>query len=454
MAIFSLNHRPVGRSTHAPGTACAHARYITRESAMSELIGRVPDGYEMNRTGVMNWLHDGELADRSNARVCDKFIVALPLELSPDERSELLRDFIREIGAENVGWTAAIHAKGEDEQNPHAHVIVRDRDLDTGKRVLGTSEKDSTQRIRVTWAEVTNRALERAGVEARIDHRSHAERGIEELPGIHLGPAAHMEARGIPTERGEHLRDIKAANHELREAYSAVREAEQIVRQAAEREPKRIEFKAFSTEIDAAEKELRATFNAGREAREGMREPEAVVRHETGIVRDIRTEAEHDMREQLRTKNAGWFGLWRTSEQRAADTEAKKNVTFTREKEQKTKVFYERPEVIERLQRDYNERKTLVQQGDAAVNKLMRISDARSSLGKILENCRFVGLNSLPEPQAKDTVQRIHEFESTAKQELTRDDRAQQLQQRALEREEQRRIQQVIMRDHGPSISR
>jgi hypothetical protein len=82
-----------------------------------------------------------------------------------------------------------------------------------------------------------NLCQERAGLEARVDHRSHAERGIEELPGIHLGPAAHMEARGIPTERGEQLRDIKAANHELREAYSALAEAERIVRQAAEREP-------------------------------------------------------------------------------------------------------------------------------------------------------------------------------------------------------------------------
>jgi hypothetical protein len=453
MAIFSLNHRPVGRSTHAPGTACAHARYITRESAMSELLGRVPDGYEMNRTGVMNWLHDGELTDRSNARVCDKFIVALPLELSPDERTELIRDFIREIGAENVGWAAAIHAKGEDDQNPHAHVIVRDRDLDTGKRVLGTSEKDSTQRMRVAWAEVSNRALERAGVEARIDHRSHAERGIEELPGIHLGPAAHMEERGIPTERGEHLRDIKAANHELREAYSAVREAEQIVRQAAEREPKRIKIKAFSAEIDAAEKELRAVFNAGKEAREGMREPEAIVRQETSIARDIRAEAEHNMREQLHAKNAGWFGLWRTSEQRAADTETKKHVSFTREKERQTQTFYNRPDVLEQLQRDYDERKTLVQQGDSALKKLMRISDARSSLRKTLEDSRFVGLDSLPEPQAKDPVQRMHEFERTARQELTRDDRAQQLQQREREREEQRRIERAIMRDRGPSIS-
>ena len=35
---------------------------------------------------------------------------------------------------------------------------------------------------RAAWADVVNRALEREGVEDRIDHRSHAERGIDEKP--------------------------------------------------------------------------------------------------------------------------------------------------------------------------------------------------------------------------------------------------------------------------------
>lgn len=454
MAIMSFHHRPVGRSTHAAGTACAHARYITRDSALSELIGQVPDGYAMNRTGVMNWLHDGELADRSNARVCDKFIVALPLEISPEQRTQLVRDFIQEIGANKVGWAAAIHAKGEDAENPHAHIIVRDRDLETGERILGTRAKDSTQRMRVAWADVTNRALERAGLEERVDHRSHAERGIEELPGIHLGPAAHMEARGITTERGEHLRDIKAANHELREAYSAVTEAERIVRLAAEREPKRISFPEFNAEIDKHVTDLRAHYSAGTVAHAGMREPEALVREQTTVASNARAQAEHEMREQLTTQNAGWFGLWRTSEQREADTEAKTHVAEMREKERQIQAYYAQPDVFSELQRDYHERKTLVQRGDAALKSLRDISDARSKLGKTLEDCRFVGVDTLPEPKSKNTVQRIREFEGTAKQELTRDDRAEQLRQRELEREEQRRIERAAARVRGPSMSR
>lgn len=43
---------------------------------------------------------------------------------------------------------------------------------------------------RATWADVANRHLERTGHEERIDHRSHAERGLLERPTIHEGVVA------------------------------------------------------------------------------------------------------------------------------------------------------------------------------------------------------------------------------------------------------------------------
>ena len=45
MAIFSLSHNPVGRSTHAAGTAGAHARYVTRDGAAGLILGEhMPTG--------------------------------------------------------------------------------------------------------------------------------------------------------------------------------------------------------------------------------------------------------------------------------------------------------------------------------------------------------------------------------------------------------------------------
>lgn len=77
-------------------------------------------------------------------------------------------------------------------------------------------------RWRSAWADVTNRYLERAGAEARIDHRSHADRGILEQPTIHEGVTARaMEQQGFIADRCELNRQIKADNKLLRELRSA-----------------------------------------------------------------------------------------------------------------------------------------------------------------------------------------------------------------------------------------
>lgn len=74
---------------------------------------------------------------------------------------------------------------------------------------------------RSAWADVTNRSLERVGAEARIDHRSHAERGIPEQPTIHEGVTARaMEQQGFIADRCELNRQIKADNKLLRELRS------------------------------------------------------------------------------------------------------------------------------------------------------------------------------------------------------------------------------------------
>ena len=71
---------------------------------------------------------------------------------------------------------------------------------------------------RKAWADVTNLYLERAGRAERIDHRSNAERGIDEIPTVHMGVAAcQMEKKGIATEKGELNRNIQKANRLIRE---------------------------------------------------------------------------------------------------------------------------------------------------------------------------------------------------------------------------------------------
>jgi DNA repair exonuclease SbcCD ATPase subunit len=66
---------------------------------------------------------------------------------------------------------------------------------------------------REQWAVQANHALERAGREERIDHRSLADQGSERLPQVHLGPhAAALEKRGVATEKGDHNRAVVEHN--------------------------------------------------------------------------------------------------------------------------------------------------------------------------------------------------------------------------------------------------
>ena len=84
---------------------------------------------------------------------------------------------------------------------------------------------------RKAWADATNRFLERAGTEERVDHRSHAERGLDEQPTVHEGVAARaLEAAGIVSDRCELNRQIKADNLLLRTLKAQVKKLLSVVK--------------------------------------------------------------------------------------------------------------------------------------------------------------------------------------------------------------------------------
>ena len=83
---------------------------------------------------------------------------------------------------------------------------------------------------RAAWADVSNRCLERAGQEERIDHRSNAARGLDEIPTIHEGVAAQaLERKGIISDRCEINRQIKADNALLRELKAEIKKLAALV---------------------------------------------------------------------------------------------------------------------------------------------------------------------------------------------------------------------------------
>lgn len=206
MAIYSCNLRSIGRTTHAAGTAGAFLRYIARPEADPELLaGHMPSDPKAARA----WMDEQERGDRKNARVIDKIRIALPRELNAQQRADLVREFMADLTGGRVPWYAAIHQSGQDAHNPHVHIALRDRDIETGKRVLRLSDnaKDRTKAglpgpkavdwVRGRWEAVCNRALAQAGHAARIDRRTLEAQGIDRAPAIHIGPGAARVEEGV-----------------------------------------------------------------------------------------------------------------------------------------------------------------------------------------------------------------------------------------------------------------
>lgn len=186
------------------------------------------------------WNEAERAEPRANGRLATELELALPHELSEAARKELLHEYLGSI-VERYGVAAdvAIHAPGEgrDHRNIHAHALLTHREIGAEgfedianprmvtKKVKGVEKEIEIAGIAATpadiralrqeWEHAVNRAYERAGLDIRVDHRSHEERGIEQEPTQHLGPSATaMERRGADSERGEANREITQRNAE------------------------------------------------------------------------------------------------------------------------------------------------------------------------------------------------------------------------------------------------
>lgn len=183
-----------------------------------------------------------------NAQLAREIEISLPAELGRKDQITLVRAYVRDtFVASGMCVDFSIHDKSDG--NPHAHIMLtlrpltergewgakcrKEYDLDErgqrvplpgggfkSHRVNTTDWNDSGEAEvwRAAWADACNRALEQIGRPERIDHRSYARQGIQQVPTVHMGIAAtQMERRGIPTEKGDVNREIAAQNRLLKE---------------------------------------------------------------------------------------------------------------------------------------------------------------------------------------------------------------------------------------------
>jgi len=268
VAIFHLTAKPISRAEGRSSTAAAAYRAgvkitdertgetfdFTRKGGVEHAELILPGGATADRGEFWNKVEKHH--KRGDAVLVREVEVALPSELTPEQRQALAVGYAREL-ADRYGVAAdvAIHApnKDGDERNHHAHIMLSachvQPDGTLGKKAVELDPihcqkhkiENMVARERVRWGELANAALERHGHDARIDHRSHAERGIEAEPTQHLGVAAVGFERRTGQKSDKRLRDEASAVAvaEARvEAVSLKREAAVVeaVIQTAERE--------------------------------------------------------------------------------------------------------------------------------------------------------------------------------------------------------------------------
>ena len=236
MAIYHFSAKVISRANGS--SAVASAAYRSAERLHDERLDRDHDF--TNKAGVVHsevMLPDGapeRLGDRStlwneveatelrkDAQLSREVEFAIPRELNQQQGIDLARDFVQPefvdrgmIADLNVHWDIGADGLAK----PHAHVMLTLREVGEdgfGAKVRDWNKTELVQQWREHWADHVNERLALLDIDARIDHRSLADQGIELEPQNKIGPAAsRMERDGLEPERiAEHC-DIARRNGE------------------------------------------------------------------------------------------------------------------------------------------------------------------------------------------------------------------------------------------------
>ncbi len=259
MAIYHLHAKAISRASGQSAVAAAAYRagerlhdertneakdYSRRRGVEFAGIFAPKDAPEWSRDRAALWNAVEKAETRSNSRLAREIEIALPHELTPEQRRYLVQDFIKEnMTRKGLIADVAIHApdrKG-DERNHHAHILFTTRAITPDgfdkHKLRELDDKATLQHWRESWESHANRHLERWGYEERVSCKTLEAQGIDREATRKLGEAAtHLERQGTHTERGDENRAIQSRNAERE---SLKREAE-IINLEIEREKRRL----------------------------------------------------------------------------------------------------------------------------------------------------------------------------------------------------------------------
>lgn len=236
MAIYHFSAKVISRANGS--SAVASAAYRSASELHDDRLGRdhdfsnkagvvhseimLPEGAPErlnDRATLWNEVEAGE--KRKDAQLAREVEFSIPREMNQQQGVQLARDFVEKQFVErgmvadlNVHWDM-----GKDGQpKPHAHVMLSMREVGPegfGQKVREWNSNALLKEWREAWADHVNERLAALDIDARIDHRSLQDQGIELEPQHKIGPAAsRMPEQGLEAERVEDHARIARENGE------------------------------------------------------------------------------------------------------------------------------------------------------------------------------------------------------------------------------------------------
>ena len=244
------------------GKAAPHALYIAREEKYAKPDDDLEKLEFKGHGNMPSWAQDrpsffwkmSDEHERKNGTTYREHVISLPRELTPNERHDLVKDWIEQEINDKHAYQYAIHNPPaiDGKEQPHVHLMFSERLRDGIEREpdlyfkrhnaknpeRGGAKKANTPKLsadrkaelvaqRDRWEQLCNKHLELSGSDARISMKSLKEQGIEREP-------FNLTMKQIKSDRYESVyKDLKQAE---RSSKLATEDVEDLIDVAAELE--------------------------------------------------------------------------------------------------------------------------------------------------------------------------------------------------------------------------
>ncbi|HCE8954498.1 TPA: MobA/MobL family protein [Raoultella ornithinolytica] len=243
MAIFHMSAQTITRSKGHSSVAAAAYRHgekltdehtgeihdYSKKKGISDSVILIPESADrkfLKPAYLWNTIEKSE--KRKDAQLAREFNIALPVEMTDEQKKALAIDFCQEHFVKN-GMIADIAFHKLDSDNPHFHVMLTTRSLAPdgsgfGQKVREWNSKEQLEGWRKSWANTANKHMQKAGIDAHIDHRSLKEQKAE-LNAI-LPPlrTVEQEAQAISLDRPPTIHRGHSHNPERQARFDVLQE--------------------------------------------------------------------------------------------------------------------------------------------------------------------------------------------------------------------------------------